>query len=85
MVSRALELAGIEVPQTMIAGPLPLDIDDLTVSSLLSFPHQPSLFCRSVYDRMIERVPMPAGRSGPRLIYVSRADGRRGRCVMKTS
>jgi hypothetical protein len=50
---RGLQLAGIDLPHIIRVDPaIPLDIDDLTFSSLLSDPSELSPFSLSVFDRM---------------------------------
>jgi hypothetical protein len=72
LLRAGLELAGVTPPPLLpptLTGPL--DIADLTFCSLLNGGDRPSLFCRSVYERMAAAAG-PAG--GPALIYVWRAD-----------
>jgi len=72
LLRAGLALAGVTPPPLLpaaLAGPL--DIADLTFCSLLNGDDRPSLFARSVYDRMAAAAG-PA--EGPSLIYVWRAD-----------
>jgi Glycosyltransferase 61 len=74
---RGLQLAGIDLPEIIKVDPaVPLDIDNLTFSSLLSEPSLLSPFCLSVFDRMLQRataVDADAKLAKP-IVYVWRAD-----------
>lgn len=74
---RALELAGVSVPETLVIARMPpMDVEDLTFSNLLtSHGDSPSMFSRSVFDRMIERAAKTDGGFAP-LIYISRVDSK---------
>jgi len=74
LLHTGLKLAGITPPPLLpatVAGPL--DIADLTFCSLLNGGDRPSLFARSVYDRMAAAAAAGTA-EGPGLIYVWRAD-----------
>jgi capsular polysaccharide biosynthesis protein len=53
---------------------IPLDVEDLTYSSLLNHCDDPSTFCRKLFNRMAERVTTPKGAPAPPAIYISRVD-----------
>jgi hypothetical protein len=74
LTARALQLAGIALPEVLVIGPSPMDATDLTFSSFLTGCKGPSLFCQSVFDRMIEAAIVLPGATWPRLIYISRTD-----------
>jgi hypothetical protein len=75
VVSRALALAGVAMPETVgLDAGTPLAAEDLTVSSLLTGCNGPSLFRRAVFDRMMRAVPRPDAAAGPSMIYVWRLD-----------
>jgi hypothetical protein len=75
LVVRALELAGVAVPRIEQLDPLPpVDMADLTVSSLLAEGDEPSLFSRAIYERMARRAMAGAAGGSPEMIYVWRAD-----------
>jgi hypothetical protein len=80
---RALELAGIAGGERLVVDAMqPIDVRDLTVSSLLIGNDDPASFALSVYDRMIEAAghrgagQVGAGQvgAGPAMIYVWRVD-----------
>jgi Glycosyltransferase 61 len=78
LLFRALTLAGVDLPEIAMLHPtIPIDIGDLTFSHLLTGYDGPSLFCRSVFDRMIEHASsgtIYGGANSPRMIYIWRAD-----------
>jgi capsular polysaccharide biosynthesis protein len=74
---RGLQLTGIDLPEIIkVDAAVPLDIDDLTFSSLLSDPSLLSPFRLSVFDRMLQRVTAahPDTACARPIIYVWRAD-----------
>jgi capsular polysaccharide biosynthesis protein len=77
ILRRALELAGVGVPEIVVLRTMPpIDIVDLTFSSILTTDGEnPSLLSRLVFDRMIESTTRPPGGFAT-MIYVWRADSK---------
>jgi capsular polysaccharide biosynthesis protein len=74
---QGLQLAGVDLPEVITVDPaVPIDIDDLAFSSLLSDPSLLSPFSLSVFDRMLERAAAagPVTACAKPLIYIWRAD-----------
>ena len=73
---RALNLAGVMTANVVSLGAEPVALGDLTFSGYLRAVDGPSLFCRSVFDRMARQANPDRRRHSPRAIFVSRVDSK---------
>jgi len=72
---RALALAGIEAPLLAVIKPMPpMDVRDLSFSSLLTGGDAPSPFRRSVFEAMAARAGTDGAAGGPTMLYIARPD-----------